>query len=172
MRFYHWVAFYVLILGAGILAITVLRVSFSGLGINDFLLFIATTGIALALYALGCRERSKTVVLDVRPNEIGVEGEQTFGFAFSAHGRFVTDADLLDKAFDSVAGRLGASGGKFMYLKETPLVRIWPGEPGITKLELDAVAHAVRTHFNEPEFEVMEREGLLIHPSPQSTPEV
>ena len=111
-------------------------------------------------------------MLDVRPNEIGVEGEQTFGFPFSAHGRFVTDADLLDKAFDSVAGRLGASGGKFMYLKETPLVRIWPGEPGITKLELDAVAHAVRTHFNEPEFEVMEREGLLIHPSPQSTPEV
>ena len=104
MRFFHWVAFYVLILGAGILAITVLRVSFSGLGINDFLLFIATTGIALALYALGCRERSKTVVLDVRPNEIGVEGEQTFGFAFSAHGRFVTDADLLDKAFDSGAG--------------------------------------------------------------------
>lgn len=170
MRLFHWVAFFVFILGAGILAITVLRVSFAGLGIYDYLRFIVTTGIALALYALGCRERSKTVVLDVRPNEIGVEGEGTFAFAFSAHGRFVTDVELLEKAFDSVAGRLGASGGKFMYLKETPHVRIWPGESGITKLELDAVANAVRAYFNEPEFELMESKGVLIHPSPQATP--
>ena len=170
MRLFDWIALYAFIFGVGILGLSVVRVSFAGLGIYDLLLFIGTTGLALALYALGRRERSKTVVLDVRPNEISVEGERTFGFAFSAHGRFVTDTDLLDKAFDSVAGRLGASGGKFMYLKETPHVRIWPGEYGITKLELDAVAHAVRTHFNEPEFELMESNGLLIQPSPQSTP--
>lgn len=158
-------AVFVFAIGAFLFSLKLFNGNIAEFTFFDWLPLVAASTLAIGMVVIG-RVGIKKIVLDVRPNEITVVGEQDFQFGYSAHGRFVADGELLEKAFDSVAGRLSLNRGKFMSLKETPLVRIWPGESGITQLELDAICHAVHAHFIEPEFEVME-DGFRAAPTPQ-----
>ncbi|NVL49889.1 hypothetical protein F2S72_09065 [Pseudomonas syringae pv. actinidiae] len=148
---------------AGVITGTFLyRVSASGvtsMTIGDWMLPIASVAIAAAIYTTSHRAADMRVELDVRPNEISVQGGKVFPSAFSQNGRFVVDTALLDGACSEVAARSDTKG-KLLALKETAHVRIWPGETGITPLELEAVTYAFSLHFVNTQFEVMEG-GIL-----------
>ncbi|HDS1721707.1 hypothetical protein NPS53_09355 [Pseudomonas putida] len=166
MKYHQTISTFIFLIGVMLFAFELSTVSFDNLTFSDWLLHGVIISVALAVRLLGNMATQKTVVLDVSPNQIRVQNGPVYDFNYSAHGRFVTDAESLDKAFFSVSSRPCAGGGKILALKETAHVRIWPGDTGITELELDALANTVRLHFLEPEFEVME-EGYRSPPQSQ-----
>lgn len=163
-------AVFTLLVGAMLLGIKTLSGSVAGLTSYDWIQFGCFSVVALLIRVLSGRMAAKLVVMDVRPNEIRVVGGEIFSFGYSAFGRFVTDAEMLDKVFFEVSSRMSAGGGRFIALKEKAHVRIWPGAAGITPLELKAVERAVHLHFMEPELEVMEDGFRSSYPVSQAEP--
>ncbi|MCF5372011.1 hypothetical protein [Pseudomonas syringae] len=116
---------------------------------------LAVFGCVLSWYGLrgGVDDKSR-VELHVFPNAISVKGKQRIRYDFSGHGRFVMDQDQLGRGFYAVANSLEEPGAKYFSLKRSAKIRIYPGNIGVTKLEMDAVFHAAAPVFKDMEVTV------------------
>ncbi len=96
------------------------------------------------------------VYLHVKPNAIEVESAEKFSGDFSSSTHFIASAEAFQKTLQSVAGRKSYTQGRFMSPRESAYVRIWPGDFGVSELELDAIGQALAKEFIEVEIEVMD----------------
>lgn len=95
------------------------------------------------------------VYLHVKPNTIEIESAEVFKGDFSSKNRFLVSTEAFQKTLRAVAGRESHTKGRFMSLRESAYVRIWPGALGITELELEAIEQALAVEFIELEVMVM-----------------
>ncbi len=96
------------------------------------------------------------VYLHVKPNSIEVESAELFSGDFSSQTRFLTSTEEFQKTLRAVVVRKSYTKDRFMFARESAYVRIWPGDLGITELELEAIEQALTEEFIELEIEVME----------------
>lgn len=95
------------------------------------------------------------VYLHVKPNVIEVESAELFNGEFSSETRFLASTESFQKTLRAVAGRKSHTQGRFMSLRESAYVRIWPGALGITDLEQDAIEQCLAEEFIELEIQVI-----------------
>lgn len=120
-------------------------------------------------FSRGGIDAKHRVELHVFPNAIGIKGEQPTPFDFSGYGRFVLDKAQLGRAFHAMADTLDGPGAKVIVLRRSALVRIYPGNIGITNVEMDAVFQAAATVFKDLEVSVEDEDFRgIAHPSPTS----
>lgn len=112
--------------------------------------------IAALLVWTGRRAVRNRVYLHVKPNKIEVESAELFSGDFSSSTRFIVSAEAFQKTLQSVTERKSYTQGRFMSPRESAYVRIWPGDLGITELELDAIEQVLVKEFIELEIEVMD----------------
>lgn len=104
--------------------------------------------------------------LNIRPNEIEIEGAEKFNGEYSSESRFLISTDAFQKALESVVLRESYTHGRFMFAREAAYVRIWPGSLGITDFETEAIYKVLAEEFVELEVEVVQNgDGQLPHAS-------
>lgn len=91
------------------------------------------------------------VYLNVKPNVIEIEGAEHFSGEFSSDSRFLISTDAFQKTLVAVVLRKSYTRGRFMSAREAAYVRIWPGNIGITDLEIGAIYKALDEEFIELE---------------------
>lgn len=113
--------------------------------------------IASGIYIIWTKRKAlrNRVYLDIRPNTIEVVNAELFQGTFSSETSFLVSAEEFQKTLRSVAGRKSHVQGRFLSLRESAYVRIWPGQMEITDLELEALAQALNEEFIDWEIEVI-----------------
>lgn len=104
--------------------------------------------------------------LNIRPNVIEIEGDEKFRGNFSSETRFLISTDAFREALNSTVTRESYTRGRFVFAREAAYVRIWPGDAGISDLEVEAIHNALSEEFIELEVEVVQGgDGQLPHVS-------
>ncbi|MCK9709878.1 hypothetical protein [Pseudomonas syringae] len=120
-----------------------------------FWVTVSCVGIGLWVVLSERKSLQSRVVLDVKPNIIEVEHAESFRGAFSSETHFLTSAGAFQKTLSQVATRKSYARNRFMALRESAYVRIWPDTLGITELELGAIEQLLEEEFILVEVEVM-----------------
>lgn len=99
---------------------------------------------------------SERVHIDVKPNVIEVADGERFTAPFSKGGRFLSSPGEFSSALLEAANRKSHMGTRFAASRESAHVRLWPGELGISELELQALTQMLEAEFIEPTIEVID----------------
>lgn len=97
---------------------------------------------------------SNRLVIEVRPSELKLEDGTVYHQPFSSSSRFLNNSKAFERALDSVASRPSKSKGRFMYPAESALLRLWPGDKGISEVEYHRLLEVAASVFIDPVIEV------------------
>lgn len=122
---------------------------------TTILVTISCIVIGVLLFWMKRRAIRNRVYLHVKPNIIEVENAELFRGEFSSFTNFLVSTEEFQKTLRAVAGRKSYMQNRFMAVRESAYVRIWPEPMGISEVELDALTHALSDEFIELEVEVM-----------------
>ncbi|MGF6281825.1 hypothetical protein ABH908_000142 [Pseudomonas frederiksbergensis] len=113
---------------------------------------------SLAAYAIFWKRKtiSERVHIDVKPNVIEVADGERFTAQFSTGGRFLSSPEQFSSALRDAANRKSHMANRSVAHRESAHVRLWPGELGISELELDAFTQLLEIEFVDPTIEVID----------------
>lgn len=120
------------------------------------------TGTLAAACALGAwflewTERkmvTNRVVIDLKPNQVIVDGV-AIDCPFSSVTHFFRSRDALAEAVGLAVKESMLKQEKFLVVRKSALIRIWPGSFQVSDFELEALSAAVTAEFISPAFELM-----------------